>query len=62
MDQYRKAVGEKNYEITFEHISHSPCASIEKGRRLLGYSPRYTTEQIYRECIEYMLEQGQLAI
>jgi hypothetical protein len=28
----------------------------------LGYSPRYTTEQIYLECIEYMLEQGQLHV
>jgi nucleoside-diphosphate-sugar epimerase len=62
LDQYRKAVGEENYEITLEHITHSPCASIEKGRRLLGYSPRYTTEQIYRECLEYLLEQGQLTI
>jgi nucleoside-diphosphate-sugar epimerase len=62
LDRYREAVGEKNYGITLEHMSHSPCASIEKGRRLLGYSPRYTTEQIYRECIEYLLEQGKLAV
>lgn len=62
MDRYREAVGEESCGITLEHMSHSPCASIEKGRRLLGYSPRYTTEQIYRECIEYLLEQGRLSI
>ena len=25
-------------------------------------APRYTTEQIYQECIEYLLESGQLSI
>ncbi|HRU07487.1 MAG TPA: NAD(P)-dependent oxidoreductase, partial [Candidatus Brocadiia bacterium] len=62
LDAYREAVGDKVFRTTMEHISNSPCCSIEKGRRLLGYSPRYTTEQIYRECIEYMLEQGQIKL
>jgi nucleoside-diphosphate-sugar epimerase len=48
--------------VTKDHIDHSPCCSIEKGQRLLGYSPRYTTEQIYVECIEYLLETGQLGV
>jgi nucleoside-diphosphate-sugar epimerase len=48
--------------ITKDHIDHSPCCSIEKAQRLLSYSPRYTTEQIYIECIEYLLETGALTI
>jgi nucleoside-diphosphate-sugar epimerase len=46
--------------IIREHVIHSPCASIAKARHLLGYEPRYTTEQIYAEALEYMLETGQL--
>ncbi len=48
--------------ITQDHLAHSPCCSIEKGQRLLGYQPRYTTEQIYVECLEYLLESGQLVV
>lgn len=55
-------VSPTSYRIIEEHVSHSPCASIAKGERLLGYRPRYTTDQIYYECIEYMLESGQFKL
>jgi nucleoside-diphosphate-sugar epimerase len=57
----KEAIGEQAAACTEDHVKHSPCASIEKGRRLLDYRPRYTTEQIYAECVEYVLESGQLA-
>jgi len=60
--QMAEKVGAASYRIIVEHVTHSPCASIAKGQRLLGYSPRYTTEQIYYECIEYLLESGQLKL
>ena len=50
------------WATTLDHLTHSPCCSIEKGQRLLGYQPRYTTEQIYAECLEYLLESGELQI
>ena len=50
------------WATTEDHITHSPCCSIEKAQRLLGYSPRYTTEQIYIECLEQLLETGQLVV
>lgn len=50
------------WPVTRDHIDHSPCCSIEKSQRLLGYAPRYTTEQIYVECIEYLLETGALKV
>jgi nucleoside-diphosphate-sugar epimerase len=50
------------WHVTKDHIDHSPCCSIEKAQRLLGYSPRYTTEQIYLECIEHLLTTGELAV
>lgn len=55
-------VGEQSSQIIRDHVLHSPCSSIAKGQKLLGYRPRYTTEQIYVESIEYLLESGQLEI
>ncbi len=52
--------GAESATIIASHAIMSPCCSIEKGRRLLDYRPRYTTERIYAECIEYLLECGQL--
>ncbi len=50
------------WQTTRDHIDHSPCCSIEKAQRLLGYSPRYTTEQIYVECLDYLLESEELVV
>jgi len=50
------------WRITKDHLDHSPCCSIEKAQRLLGYQPRYTTEQVYAECLEYLLESGELTV
>ncbi len=58
----RAIVGDESFAIIESHVVHSPCSSIDKGRRLLGYEPRYTTEQIFAECIEHLLESGQLKI
>jgi nucleoside-diphosphate-sugar epimerase len=60
--EFEALLGAEAAAITFDHVQHSPCSSIEKGLRLLGYQPRYTTEQIYVECIEYMLASGTLSV
>ena len=60
--QMKNEVSETSYGIICEHVSQSPCASIAQGKRLLGYEPRYTTEQIFYESIDYMLESGQLKL
>ncbi len=62
MAEMKQHVSAASFGIIHEHASHSPCASIAQGERLLGYNPRYTTEQIYYESIEYMLESGELKI
>jgi nucleoside-diphosphate-sugar epimerase len=62
LSEMSKHVGEKSARIIEEHVTHSPCASIAKGRGLLGYRPRYTTEEIYYESLEWLLESGQLKV
>lgn len=61
-EEYEAVLGPDAVAAAWEHIRHSPCASIEKAREVLGYVPRYTTEEIYTECIEWMLESGSLRI
>ena len=62
MSNLASILGKAAAAATETHVEHSPCSSIEKAQRLLGYAPRYTTEQIYTECIEYLLESGQLVL
>jgi nucleoside-diphosphate-sugar epimerase len=62
LEQMRTVLGQEAFDTMVNHVERSPCSSIEKGRRLLGYAPRYTTELIYQECVEYMLESGQFKV
>lgn len=51
-----------SYSCIESHIKESVVVSCEKAEKLLGYRPRYTTEDIYAECVEYMIESGQLKL
>jgi nucleoside-diphosphate-sugar epimerase len=62
LPELRAIVGDDVFEVIDAHVQHSPCSSISKGQRLLGYQPRYTTEQIFRECVEELLETGALKL
>lgn len=45
-------------DATLEHISRSPNCSIDKGRRLLGYVPRYTSIEAVQEAVTALIETG----
>jgi nucleoside-diphosphate-sugar epimerase len=45
---------------TWEHIARSPNCSIAKGRRLLGYAPRYTSLEAVQESVSWLVAQGQV--
>jgi nucleoside-diphosphate-sugar epimerase len=62
LDEIDRSMTREAADCIRDHVSHSPCCSIAKAQRLLGYQPRYTSEQIYAECLEYLLESGQLKI
>lgn len=51
-----------SYSCIKGHVEESVVASSEKAEKILGYRPRYTTEDIYAECIEYMIESGKLTL
>ena len=48
-DAWKATVTEEEAQATWEHIIRSPCHSIAKAQRLLGYAPRYSSLQAVRE-------------
>jgi nucleoside-diphosphate-sugar epimerase len=47
-------------QATWEHIFRSPSHSTEKARRLLGYSPRYSSLEAVYEAVDWLVEQGKV--
>lgn len=47
---------------TSSHVFHSDNYSIEKGRRLINYNPRYTIIEAVIECVESMIERKVIEI
>lgn len=45
---------------TWEHIIRSPAHSIEKGRKLLGYEPKYSSLDAVQEAVTWLIENGKV--
>lgn len=54
-DQWRKGQSAADADTTLEHIQRSPCHSIEKATRLLGYKPGYTSLAAVQESVATLL-------
>jgi nucleoside-diphosphate-sugar epimerase len=50
-DTWKNRVSEKDAQMTLSHILHSPSASMEKAKRLLGYDPKYTSFEAIKDCL-----------
>jgi len=50
-EDWKNRVSESDAATTLEHILRSPSCSMEKTRRILGYTPAYTTIEAVRDCI-----------
>jgi nucleoside-diphosphate-sugar epimerase len=55
-EKWKDTVTENEASATLDHIAHSPNCSIEKAKKLLNYSPRYTSLQAVQEAVTYILE------
>jgi nucleoside-diphosphate-sugar epimerase len=56
-DAWKDTVTEDEASATWDHIAHSPCSSIAKAQRLLGYQPRYSSLQAVQEAVSWMMAQ-----
>jgi nucleoside-diphosphate-sugar epimerase len=61
-DEWRKTVPEAEAQATWDHIAHSPNASIEKARRLIDYQPRYSSLQAIYEAVNWLIEHETVTI
>jgi nucleoside-diphosphate-sugar epimerase len=59
-NEWKQTVTPEQASATWDHIAHSPCASIEKARRLLGYAPRYTSLEAVREALAWLIRKGRV--
>jgi len=57
-DEWKRGERPEDADLTWDHIAHSPNASIEKARRLLGYAPRYSSLDAVRESVDWLVRQG----
>jgi nucleoside-diphosphate-sugar epimerase len=60
-EEWRRTVSPEHASATWDHIAHSPCASIDKARRLLGYTPRYSSLEGVREALAWLIAEGRLS-
>ena len=57
-EEWRKTVAAEHAAQTWDHIAHSPNASIAKAQRLLDYRPRYSSLQAIYESVQWLIQQG----
>lgn len=55
-EQWQNTVSEEEARATWDHIAHSPNASIAKAQRLIGYQPRYSSLQTVYEAVNWLIE------
>lgn len=59
-EQWKAGQSTADAQATWEHIARSPCHSIEKARRLIGYDPRYSSLEGVFEAVEWLIGDGQV--
>jgi nucleoside-diphosphate-sugar epimerase len=61
-EEWRTTVSPDDVAATWDHIAHSPNASIAKAQRQIGYQPRYSSLQGVRESVQWLMEQGKISV
>ncbi len=59
-DEWKKTVSDQDANATWDHIAHSPNCSIAKARRLLNYTPSYSSLNAVKESLSWLRDNGQL--
>jgi nucleoside-diphosphate-sugar epimerase len=59
-EEWKAGQAPQDAQATWEHIVRSPCHSIEKGRRRLGYEPRYSSLAAVQEAVSALVAAGRV--
>ncbi len=60
-EQWKTTQAEDDWRATWEHVSRSPSHSVEKARRLLGHTPRYSSLESAFEAVDWLVANGQVS-
>ncbi len=52
-ETWKKSMSERDAELTWDHIMHSPNGSISKAKGLLNYQPKYSSLGAVQEAVTY---------
>lgn len=58
-EEWRKGVSEEDAAITLDHLEKSPNCSMEKAKRLLDFTPRYSSLETIHEALQWLEVHGQ---
>ena len=61
-DRWAETQAPDEAHATLEHIARSPNCSMEKAKRLLGFTPRYTSLQAVQEAVEWLIANGRVKL
>ena len=59
--EWAKGETAENAAATWEHVARSPNCSMDKARRLLGFSPRYSSLEAVQESVTWLIDNGKMA-
>ena len=59
-DEWRTHQVPEEAEATWEHIVRSPSHSMEKAKRLLGFTPRYSSLEAVQEAVTWLIANGRV--
>jgi nucleoside-diphosphate-sugar epimerase len=58
-ETWRQQHDPEDAEHSWNHLRHSPCISMAKAARLLGYAPRYSSLDALHEAVAWLAEHDQ---
>ena len=61
-EEFRVRTSADFADQTWEHLSRSLYASIEKARTRLGFTPAYEPEAAVLDAVRWMIDQGELDV
>ncbi len=61
-EAWRATVSEEEAKATWDHIAHSPNASIAKAQRLIDYKPKYSSLDAVYESVRWLMEHGTISV
>jgi nucleoside-diphosphate-sugar epimerase len=60
--EFRSSTSAEYADSSWQHLSRSQYASIDKARRLLGYAPAFEPEAAVLDGIRWLIEHDQLEV